>query len=110
MTLFGTAKVRSMRYRPTMRWFFFIFVLVAFGLGLCGANPPDAKVIPADVGFQLGDSDINSFTWLSRILTAYYFVYFTLIMPITGWREKTLPVPDSISTPVLPQGGAAPAE
>jgi quinol-cytochrome oxidoreductase complex cytochrome b subunit len=106
-----TAKVRSMRYRPTMRWFFFIFVLVSFLLGWCGANPPDNKVIPADVGFQLGDSDVNSFTWLSRVLTAYYFAYFVLIVPITGWREKTLPVPDSISTPVLPQGGAAaPAE
>ncbi len=40
-----TAKVRSMRYRPTMRWFFLIFVVVCFGLGWCGGNPPDAKVI-----------------------------------------------------------------
>jgi len=45
------------------------------------------------------------------VLTAYYFIYFLLIVPITGWREKTLPMPDSISTPVLPKAGAvAPAE
>ena len=97
-----TAKVRSMRYRPTMRWFFFIFVAVTFTLGVCGANPPDSQVIanPA-LGFQLGDSDINSFTWLSRILTVYYFFYFVIIIPVTGWRETPLPLPDSISTPVL---------
>jgi len=36
---------------------------------------------------------------------------FLLIVPITGWRETTLPMPESISTPVLPEGGAvAPAE
>ena len=109
-----TSKVRSMRYRPTMRWFFAIFVVVAFGLGWCGANPPDQPVIGdpgTAVGFQLFDSNINSFTWLSRILTLYYFVYFLIIVPITGWRETTLPMPDSISTPVLPSRGAvAPAE
>jgi ubiquinol-cytochrome c reductase cytochrome b subunit len=96
-----------MRYRPTARWFFFIFVVVTFGLGYCGANPPDQPVIPGDIGFQLGDSNINSFVWLSRVLTAYYFLYFLAIVPITAAREKTLPVPDSISTPVL---AAAPAE
>ena len=106
-----TAKVRSMRYRPTMRWFFFIFVLVTFSLGWCGANPPDQQVIPGFDGFQLGDSNVNSFVWLSRVLTLYYFAYFVIIVPVTGWRETTLPMPDSISTPVLPKGGAvAPAE
>ena len=106
-----TAKVRSMRYRPTMRWFFIIMVVVGVLLGWCGANPPDEPVIPGGLGFQLGDSNINSFTWLSRLLTLYYFAYFLLIVPIVGWREKTLPMPDSISTPVLPKGGAvAPAE
>jgi len=96
-----TAKVRSMRYRPSMRWFFFIFVVVCFLLGWCGGNPPDDPVIPANVGFQLFDSNINSFTWFSRVLTLYYFAYFIVITPIMGWVEKTLPVPESISTPVL---------
>ena len=107
-----TSKVRSMRYRPTMRWFFAIFVFVCIGLALCGANPPDKPLIPnANIGFNLIDNNINSYVWLSRVLTVYYFVFFWIIMPFTGWREKTLPVPDSISTPVLPDGGAvAPAE
>ena len=108
-----TSKVRSMRYRPTMRWFFIIFFFVCVGLAICGANPPDRPLIGnANIGFTLGDNNINSFVWLSRVLTAYYFVFFWVIMPVTGWREKTLPVPDSISMPVLPpEGGAvAPAE
>ncbi len=97
-----TSRVRSMRYRPTMRWFFFIFIFVTFGLGVCGANAPDDQVIKnPGLGFLLGDSDINSFTWLSRVLTAYYFLYFVIIIPVTGWLEKPLPLPDSISTPVL---------
>jgi ubiquinol-cytochrome c reductase cytochrome b subunit len=107
-----TSKVRSMRYRPTMRWFFIIFFFVCIGLAFCGANLPDKQVIPNfDPGLTLGDANINSYVWLSRVLTLYYFAYFWLITPIVGWREKTLPMPDSISTPVLPEGGAvAPAE
>ena len=107
-----TSKVRSMRYRPTMRWFFGIFFVVCVLLAICGANPPDRPVIPnPNIGFMFGDNNINSYVWLSRILTLYYFGFFWLIMPITGWREKTLPVPDSISSPVLADAGAvAPAE
>jgi len=96
-----TAKVRSMRYRPSMRWFFFIFIAVCLALGWCGAQEPSAQLIPANVGFQLADYDINSVTWFSRVLGLYYFAYFLLIVPIMGWVEKTLPVPESISTPVL---------
>ena len=96
-----TAKVRSMRYRPSMRWFFFIFIAVCLALGWCGAQEPSAQLIPADVGFQLADYNINSVTWFSRVLELYYFAYFLLIVPIMGWTEKTLPVPESISTPVL---------
>ena len=106
-----TSKVRSMRYRPTMRWFFFILVVVACLLGWCGANEPDQQVIPGGLGFQLADYNINSFVWLSRVLTLYYFTWFVVIVPLVGKIEKTLPMPDSISTPVLPQGSVvAPAE
>jgi quinol-cytochrome oxidoreductase complex cytochrome b subunit len=111
-----TSKVRSMRYRPSARLFFLIFVVVAIGLGFCGANPPDQPVIPGVPGFQLFDSNFNSFVWLSRFLTLYYFAYFLVITPILGLIETPLPVPDSISTPVLghpaamPSGAAAAAE
>ncbi|WP_309087691.1 cytochrome b/b6 [Phenylobacterium sp.] len=97
-----TSKVRSMRYRPTAKLYFFIFVLAALVLGLCGAKLPDDPVIPGvGGGFQLLDADINSYVWLSRFATAYYFAYFLLVLPILGLVEKPLPVPESISAPVL---------
>ena len=42
-----TSKVKSMRYRPVARQFFFGFVVVCLMLGWCGAKAPDAAVIPA---------------------------------------------------------------
>jgi ubiquinol-cytochrome c reductase cytochrome b subunit len=42
-----TSKVKSMRYRPVARQFFFGFVVVCLLLGWCGAANPDDPVIPA---------------------------------------------------------------
>lgn len=97
-----TSKVRSMRYRPTMRTHFVIFLVVCLGLGWCGAQLPDAPVIPGiGGGFILFDGAINSYLWLTRILTAYYFVFFLVLMPLIGLKETPLQVPASISEPVL---------
>ena len=96
-----TSKVKSMRYRPTARLYFFLFVIVCLLLGFCGANEPDQHVIPGVAGFQLLDANLNSFVWLSRFGTACYFGYMLLVMPILGLTEKPLPTPESISTPVL---------
>jgi quinol-cytochrome oxidoreductase complex cytochrome b subunit len=104
-----TSKVRSMRYRPTARLYFLIFVLACIALGFCGAHPPDERVIPGVGGFQLLDSDINSFVWLSRVAAAYYFAYFLIVMPVLGLTETPLPVPESISAPVLSHPANAPA-
>ena len=42
-----TSKVKSMRYRPVARQFFFGFVVTCLLLGWCGAANPDDAVIPA---------------------------------------------------------------
>ena len=98
-----TSRVRSMRYRPTMRTLFVIFVLVCLGLGWCGAQLPDAPVIPGiGGGFMLFDGQINSYLWLTRILTAYYFIFFVVLMPWVGLKETPSPIPATISEPVLP--------
>jgi ubiquinol-cytochrome c reductase cytochrome b subunit len=97
-----TSKVRSMRYRPTMKTFFIIFLFVCFGLGWCGGQLPDAPVIGSFKTFVLFDGDLNSYLWLTRFLTAYYFIFFLVLMPLIGLREKPLPVPATISEPVLP--------
>ena len=105
-----TSKVRSMRYRPTAKLYFFIFVLACMILGLCGARLPDDAVIPGiGGGFQLFDANINSFVWLSRIATLYYFGYFWVITPVLGLTETPLPQPESISAPVLSHPAATPA-
>ena len=101
------SKVRSMRYRPAMRTFFIIFVLVGLGLGWCGAQLPDAAVIPGMPSFTLFDGALNSYLWLTRLLTAYYFLFFLVLMPIVGLRETPRPIPATISEPVLPGGGDA---
>jgi len=103
-----TSKVRSMRYRPTARLYFFIFLLACIVLGFCGAKLPDDPVIPGVTSFTLIDSDLNSYVWLSRIAALYYFAYFLIVTPVLGLTETPLPVPESISAPVLSHPAAAP--
>ena len=95
-----TSKVRSMRYRPLTRWFFIFFVIAALGLGWCGAKNPD------DLVFTMGtDADGHAvgfkFLWLAQLLTAYYFAYFLVILPVLGIIEKPKPRPASIEASVL---------
>ena len=105
-----TSKVRSLRYRPTAKLYFFIFILACIALGFCGARLPDDPVIGhAPSGLMLLDADLNSFVWLSRIAALYYFAYFWVITPILGLTETPLPVPESISSPVLSHPATTPA-
>jgi ubiquinol-cytochrome c reductase cytochrome b subunit len=92
-----TSKVKSLRFRPTARWFFIIFLVNIVVLGFCGAKLPD------DFVFRIGEDGPGlNWVWLSRFATAYYFLYFLVIIPALGLFEKTLPLPDTISSPVLP--------
>jgi ubiquinol-cytochrome c reductase cytochrome b subunit len=104
-----TSKVRSMRYRPKYRMFFFVWVVACFALGWCGGQEPDGHVFGGATGLILIDYDINSVTWLSRISAIYYFAYFLLITPLLGLIETPLPVPDSLYTPVLSKSDGASA-
>ncbi len=96
-----TSKVRSMRYRPVMRMFFIAFVVVGLILGWCGAQLPDAQVVPGMPSFMLFDGQLNSYLWLTRFATLYYFAFFFVIMPLVGLKETPLRIPLSISEPVL---------
>ncbi|GIL40246.1 cytochrome b [Roseiterribacter gracilis] len=79
-----TSKVRSLRFRPIMRWWFWILVVDVIILGYCGANPPE--------GFWIT---------LGQLATAYYFLHFLVITPLTGKLERPLPQPPSIAQAVL---------
>lgn len=88
-----TSKVRSARFRPIYRIFFWILVLDCLVLGYVGANPPEGWLVT-----------------LGQIATFWYFAHFLIILPILGKLERPLPVPESLSAPVLPRGAAVPAE
>jgi ubiquinol-cytochrome c reductase cytochrome b/c1 subunit len=91
-----TSKVRSARYRPLYRQFFWAFVLVCVGLGWLGSKPAE-----------------GGYTIAARIFTAYYFAHFLIILPLLGRYETPKPVPNSITDSVLregvPIGAPAPA-
>jgi ubiquinol-cytochrome c reductase cytochrome b/c1 subunit len=87
-----TSKVRSARYRPLYRQFFWLFVIVCVGLGWLGSKPPE-----------------GNYVLIARIFTAYYFAYFLIILPVLGLVEKTKPLPNSISESVLPSKSGAKA-
>ena len=89
------SKVKSMRFRPAARLYFILFVINALILGWCGHNAPDNFV------FKVGDNFGLTFVWLSRVGTLYWFAYFLIITPWVALTEKTKPVPDTISKPVL---------
>ncbi|NBB14570.1 cytochrome b/b6 [Caulobacter sp. SLTY] len=104
-----TSKVRSMRYRPMAKAYFIILVIVCVILGFCGAKLPDDPVIPGLTTFKILESDINSWVWLSRLATLYYFAYFLVIMPLLGLIETPKPTPETIASPALSHPATTPA-
>lgn len=78
------SKVRSARFRPVFRMFFWVLVLDCLLLGYVGQKPPG-----------------GIYTVVGLIATAYYFAHFLIIMPLVSYYEKPLPLPDSINKPIL---------
>ena len=79
-----SSKVRSCKYRPLYRQFYWILIIDFIVLGYLGAQPA--------TGIYL---------ILGRLATLYYFLHFILVMPLIGYIEKPKPLPKSISEPVL---------
>lgn len=74
------SKVKSARYRPLYKLFFWLFIADVVFLGWLGSQP------------------ISNATILSaQIATAYYFVFFLVIMPFLPKFERNLTVPKSIT-------------
>jgi ubiquinol-cytochrome c reductase cytochrome b/c1 subunit len=83
-----TAKTRSNKYRPLAKQFFWIFVIVCVLLGYLGAQPPEGIYVIA-----------------GRILTACYFAYFLIVLPLLSQIETPRTTPNSIADSVLAKGG-----
>lgn len=79
-----TSKVRSGNYRPIFKGFFVVFAIVCVALGFLGSKPPEGSYV----------------VW-GRILTAYYFIHFLVILPLLGLLETPNPMPASIADDVL---------
>ena len=83
-----TSRVRSGRYRPLFKFFFWLFVIVCVGLGWLGSKPAEGYYVTA-----------------ARFFTIYYFAHFIVILPLLSRYEKTRPLPNSISEDVLKHKG-----
>ena len=90
-----SSPVRSMRFRPMAKWFFYLFTINFFVLMWAGGKPAEPPYV-----------------LISRLATAYYFAYFLVILPALAKLERPLPLPQSIALAVLkriPGGGPLPA-
>jgi len=83
-----TSPVRSGKFRPVFRIFFWLLLADAVILGVVGAHKPEGWWV-----------------LIGRLSTAWYFAHFIIILPILGKLERPLPLPTSIAQAVL-KGGA----
>ena len=74
-----TSSVRSGRFRPKFKAWFWLLVIDFVVLTWVGAQAPN---------------ELNS--WISLIASAYWFGYFLVILPLLGILEKPLPQPATI--------------
>ena len=88
-----TSQVRSTKYRPFYKWFFWLFVFTCLALGYLGSKPAEGAYI-----------------FWARIFTIYYFAHFLIVLPLLGLIERPKKVPGSITEDVLgPEGTAGAA-
>ena len=79
-----TSKIRSAVFRPLYKQFYWILVADVLILGYVGAMPAEGLYL-----------------LIARVATGYYFIHFLVVLPILGFKEKTMPLPLSITEPVL---------
>jgi quinol-cytochrome oxidoreductase complex cytochrome b subunit len=87
--------VRSARFRPKYKIFFWVLLVDCVILGMAGGHPPADPVY-----------GMTWITWLTvgQLATLYFFVHFLIIIPALGLFERPKPLPASIAEPVLGGG------
>jgi ubiquinol-cytochrome c reductase cytochrome b/c1 subunit len=83
-----TSRVRSSKYRPIYRWFFWLFCFTCLALGYLGSRPAE-----------------GAYVYWSMFFTALYFAHFLLVLPIVGLIETPTQLPRSIAESVLSKVG-----
>ena len=84
-----TSRVRSAKYRPIFKWFFWAFAFTCVALGYLGSKPADGVYV----------------MW-AQIFTVLYFLFFLIAMPVIGIIETPKKLPKSITEAVLGGGDA----
>jgi len=74
-----TSSVRSGRYRPMFKWWFWLLAIDFVVLMWCGAQPAEPP-----------------YSTIALIGSAYWFVHFLVILPLPGVIEKPMPVPETV--------------
>jgi len=78
------SKVKSARFRPVYKWFFWILFADCVFLGWLGQMPAE-----------------QPYVIMSQIATGYYFAHFLIVLPLMSKIEKTVELPESIASAVL---------
>ena len=79
-----TSRVRSAKYRPIFKWFFWAFAFTCVALGYLGSLPAEGVYV-----------------FWAQVFTLFYFLFFLVIMPVVGIIETPNRLPNSITDSVL---------
>ncbi|WP_135081224.1 cytochrome b/b6 [Terasakiella sp. SH-1] len=78
------SKVKSARFRPVYKWFFWILFADFVFLGWLGQMPAE-----------------QPYVWMAQLATLYYFAHFLVVLPMMAKLEKSVVLPESIAAAVL---------
>jgi ubiquinol-cytochrome c reductase cytochrome b subunit len=82
--------VRSGRFRPQFKIWFWVLVLDVLVLGWCGGAPAE-----------------EPYVMISQLAAIYYFAHFLILLPLISRTERPLPLPNSITEAVLGKDDSA---
>ena len=74
-----TSRVRSGRYRPQFKWWFWLLAIDFVILTWVGAQPAE-----------------GIYPYIALAGAAYWFAYFLVILPLLGVMERPAPIPNTI--------------
>jgi ubiquinol-cytochrome c reductase cytochrome b/c1 subunit len=84
------SKVRSCKFRPVYKWFFWILFIDFIILGWLGQMPAE-----------------QPYVIMAQIATAYYFAHFLIVLPLMAKLEASVELPESIASAVLKKSEGA---
>jgi ubiquinol-cytochrome c reductase cytochrome b subunit len=90
MPWLDTSRVRSGRYRPMFKIWFWLLVVAFLVLMWCGSQPAE-----------------QPYVIISQLATLYWFAFFLVILPLLGMMEKPLPQPATIEEDFRAHYGAS---